>query len=60
MLPRKGAGKAKPKVPTARIQTLPLEQLGALAVGEAFSAGVTLLDFTGPADLAAWLAEHAG
>ena len=37
---------------TARIQALPLEQLEALADA--------LLDFTGPADLAGWLAEHAG
>ena len=37
---------------TARIQALPLLQLEALAEA--------LLDFTGPADLAAWLAEHAG
>ncbi|MFN5117443.1 MAG: Rpn family recombination-promoting nuclease/putative transposase [Cyanobacteriota bacterium] len=37
---------------TARIQALPLEQLEALAEA--------LLDFTGAADLAAWLAEHAG
>ena len=44
----------------ARIQTLPLEQLEALAVGEAFSAGVALLDFSGPADLAAWLSQHGG
>ncbi len=36
---------------TARIQALPLEQLEALAEA--------LLDFTGPADLAAWLAEHS-
>jgi len=35
---------------TARIQALPLEQLEALAEA--------LLDFTGPADLAAWLADH--
>jgi hypothetical protein len=42
---------------TAQIQTLPLEQLEGLAVGAAFSAGVTLLDFQGPADLAAWLAS---
>ena len=35
-------------------------QLEALAVGEAFSAGVALLDFTGPADLAAWLEKHKG
>jgi hypothetical protein len=45
---------------TARIQALPLEQLEALAAGEAFSAGVALLDFNGPADLAIWLAGHAG
>jgi predicted transposase YdaD len=44
--------------PTAQIQALPLEQLEALAVGEAFSAGVALLDFQGPADLAAWLAAN--
>ena len=44
---------------TAQIQALPLEQLEALAVGAAFSAGVALLDFTGPADLAAWLAANA-
>ena len=37
---------------TARIQALPLQQLEALAEA--------LLDFTGPADLASWLAEHAG
>ena len=43
---------------TAQIQALPLEQLEALAVGAAFSAGVALLDFTGPADLAAWLAAN--
>jgi predicted transposase YdaD len=36
---------------TARIQALPLEQLEALTDA--------LLDFSGPADLAAWLAEHA-
>jgi predicted transposase YdaD len=30
----------------------------ALAVGAAFSAGVALLDFTGPTDLAAWLAAN--
>jgi predicted transposase YdaD len=35
---------------TARIKTLPLEQLEALAEA--------LLDFSGPADLAAWLAQH--
>ena len=43
---------------TAQIQALPLEQLEALAVGAAFSAGVALLDFQGPADLAAWLAAN--
>jgi len=37
---------------TAEIQALPLGQLEALADA--------LLDFTGPADLAAWLAAHAG
>jgi predicted transposase YdaD len=37
---------------TERIQALPLEQLEALADA--------LLDFNGPADLAAWLEEHAG
>ena len=37
---------------TARIQALPLEQLEALAEA--------LLDFTGPANLATWLAEHGG
>ena len=36
---------------TARIQTLPLDQLEALAEA--------LLDFTGADDLANWLAEHA-
>ena len=36
----------------AQIKTLPLEQLEALADA--------LLDFSGPADLAAWLAEHSG
>ncbi len=35
---------------TARIQALPLETLEALAEA--------LLDFRGPSDLAAWLAEH--
>jgi hypothetical protein len=35
---------------TARIQALPLEQLEALTEA--------LLDFSGPADLSAWLAEH--
>jgi predicted transposase YdaD len=37
---------------TARIQALPLDQLEALAEA--------LLDFTGPADLAAWLEERKG
>ena len=37
---------------TACIQALPLQQLEALAEA--------LLDFTGPADLAVWLAEHTG
>jgi hypothetical protein len=37
---------------SARIQALPLQQLESLAEA--------LLDFTGPADLASWLAEHAG
>ena len=36
----------------ARIQTLPLDQLESLAEA--------LLDFSGPADLATWLAEHTG
>ena len=36
---------------TARIQALPLQQLEALTDA--------LLDFSGPADLAVWLAEHA-
>jgi predicted transposase YdaD len=36
----------------ARIKALPLEQLEALAEA--------LLDFSSPADLAAWLAEHSG
>jgi predicted transposase YdaD len=35
---------------TAQIQALPIDQLEALADA--------LLDFTGPADLAAWLAAH--
>jgi len=35
---------------TARIQALPLVQLEALTEA--------LLDFSGPADLAAWLVEH--
>ena len=37
---------------TARIQALPLPQLEALAEA--------LLDFTGPDDLSAWLAQHGG
>jgi len=44
---------------TAQIRALPVEQLEALAVGEAFSAGVALLDFQGPADLSAWLAANS-
>ena len=36
---------------TARIQALPLEQLELLAEA--------LLDFSGPADLATWLEDHA-
>jgi len=36
----------------ARIKALPLGQLESLAE--------VLLDFSGPADLAAWLAEHGG
>ena len=40
------------EVTTARIQALPLQQLEALAEA--------LLDFSGPADLTVWLAEHAG
>jgi hypothetical protein len=43
---------------TAQIQALQIDKLEALAVGEAFSAGVALLDFQGPDDLAAWLAAH--
>ena len=43
---------------TAQIQALPVEKLEVLAVGEAFSAGVALLDFQGPADLVAWLAAN--
>jgi len=43
---------------TAQIKARPLEQLEALAVGAAFSAGVALLDFQGPSDLAAWLAAN--
>ena len=37
---------------TARIQALPLQQLETLAEA--------LLDFSGPADLAAWLNGHTG
>ncbi len=37
---------------TARIQALPLQQLEALTDA--------LLDFSGPADLAVWLAQHGG
>ncbi len=37
---------------STNIQALPLEQLEALADA--------LLDFSGPADLAAWLAKHSG
>ena len=44
---------------TARIQALPLEQLELLAVDAVFSEGVALLDFSGPADLATWLEDHA-
>ena len=40
------------EVTTARIKALPLQQLEALAEA--------LLDFSGPADLTSWLAEHAG
>jgi predicted transposase YdaD len=40
------------EVSTARIQALPLAQLEALTEA--------LLDFSGPEDLAAWLAEHTG
>jgi predicted transposase YdaD len=43
---------------TTRIEALPLEQLEALAVGEAFSEGLALHDFTSPADLNTWLAAH--
>ena len=42
----------------AQIQAFPVEKLEALAVGEAFSAGVALLNFQGPADLSAWLAAN--
>jgi hypothetical protein len=44
---------------TSQIQALLLEQLEALALGEAFPAGVALLDFQSPADLAAWLGTNA-
>ena len=44
----------------ARIHTLLLEQLEDLAVDAVFSGGVALLDFSGPADLAAWLEDHKG
>ena len=44
---------------TVQIQALPVDKLEALAVGAAFSAGVALLDFQGPADLAAWLAANS-
>jgi predicted transposase YdaD len=37
---------------SARIQALPLEQLEGLTEA--------LLDFSGPADLAAWLVQHGG
>ena len=47
-------------VTTARIQALPLKQLETLAVDAVFSGGVALLDFSGSADLEAWLAEHKG
>ena len=40
------------EITTARIQALPLDQLEALAEA--------LLDFSVPADLASWLAAHAG
>jgi predicted transposase YdaD len=40
------------EITTARIQALPLQQLEALSEA--------LLDFSGPADLASWLAAHAG
>ena len=40
------------EVSTARIQALPLQQLEALAD--------VLLDFSGPDDLADWLADHTG
>jgi predicted transposase YdaD len=41
-----------PKATTEHIQVLPLATLEALADA--------LLDFSGPADLAAWLAQHGG
>jgi hypothetical protein len=43
---------------TDQIQALPVDQLAALAVGAAFSAGVTLLDCLDPACMAAWLAAN--
>jgi hypothetical protein len=58
MAPAFRASPARKCATTAQIQALPLEQLEALAVGAAFSAGVALLDFQGPADLAAWLAAN--
>jgi len=45
---------------TTQIQALPVEKLEALAqVGAAFSTGVALLDFRGPADLVALLAANS-
>jgi hypothetical protein len=41
------------------MQAFPLEQLEALAEGEAVSAGVALLIFQGPADPATWLAANS-
>jgi len=43
---------------SAQIQALSMNQLEALAVGAAFSAGVARLDFQGPNDLTAWLAAN--
>ena len=37
-----------------------LIRLAGLLVGAAFSEGVALLDFSGPADLVAWLDVHKG
>ena len=51
-------GEALSEATTAQIHALPLAQLKALAVGKAFSAGVALLDFKGPADLATCLAAN--